>query len=86
MCQNETRDIRALLSEVADALEGMVWCHCSLDPGEPGAEPEVDSMAISTNATAIELLIRLGRLERVGVPAGRRVFARKPKQPGPGVI
>lgn len=74
MCQNETRNIRALLTEVTEALEGMVWQHCKVDPGEDGAE--LDSMAISSNAEAIELLIRLGRLRRVGEGAGRRVFAR----------
>jgi hypothetical protein len=74
MCQNETREIRALLSEVTEALEDMVWQHCRVEPGEDGAE--LDSMAISANAEAIEILIRLGKLRRIGTGAGRRVLAR----------
>jgi len=74
MCQDETSRIRDLLNEVTEALEGMVWQHCQIERTEDGAE--IDSMALSANAEAIELLIRLGRLRRVGDLAGRRVFAR----------
>lgn len=80
MCQSETRDIRALLAEMTEALEGMVWQHCSVNTGEANAE--LDSMSLGANTEAIELLIRVGRLERVGVPTGNRVFARRRKQPG----
>lgn len=74
MCQNETRDIRALLTEVTEALEGMVWQHCSVNAE---GRAELDSMSLGANTDAIELLIRLGRLDRVGVPSGKRVFARR---------
>ena len=84
MCQNETRDIRALLTEVTEVLEGMVWQHCQCQPDDDGAE--LDSMALSANAEAIELLIRLGRLERVGDKAGRRVIAKRRTTEPAGVI
>jgi len=80
MCQNETRDIRALLTEVTEALEDMVWQHCQTEDGE------IDSMALSANVDAIELLIRLGRLERKEDSHGRQVFATARPPDKKGVI
>lgn len=71
MCRDETTELRAMLAEVTDLLEDMVWQHCQDRDGR------IDSMALSANAEAIEFLIRAKRLERIGDKAGRRVFARE---------
>ncbi len=70
----------SLEHELIDALADMVNQHCIVrarqnEPGKGDRECYFDSMALTANASAIRLLIRLGYMKAEDDGVGRRVIA-----------
>ncbi len=71
--ENTLSVLRKQYDDALDALEYMVAQHCACGD-------EVDSMAYSANAQAMDHLASEGRLVLDGPPVGRRVIAHWPKR------